>query len=700
MPIIELDRVSKVFHARPGGRVLVGRGGLGDWIRGRRDAAIHALEDISFDVEPGESLGIIGANGSGKSTLLKIIAGVTTPTSGAVTVRGRVASLLELGAGFHPMLTGRENVYLNAGILGMRHAQVEPIFDDIVAFSGIGKFIDNPVDTYSSGMYVRIAFAVASFTNPDIFLIDEVLSVGDEEFQRRCRARIGEFREQGKTIVFVSHDLSIVNTLCQRVVLMSGGRMLLRDSARKAIDFYLAQVGAEKGVHTVRSDDIEAVVSNGRITLFVDQEEISAASGFHFRLENLGRWHDANQADWSIVERSATHCVARGEMDKLPLALIWRVAICDNALTWNLALECLHPAAIDAFELNLFFHPAYKQWYYDDDHGPFPQILPQDLNPASVIAPEMLCETAGLHAEDNGQHPPLRIELTPQREHLSGYWANSPYMISARVLRAGGPLAVDGQPLAAGHHDLLSVSIRPRVDPCKIDGHQTRRTITSGSMKARFERGRVRIAVDSVEVTTFLHLYASMLIGGLWNDSQNLRWTDYSHEGETLIFKGQSRRFPYMLEWRMAPTPAGLGLEIYLHALQALDVQEHHTTLVLNPAYTHFRTEYEEAAFPPFDPAFNDWRHVNTTYAVSPFVEARQQRELAPNGDPPLPPIRLQVDPSRIPHRMTAINTGYNNRARALQALRTSDTSGSLHFPQGCHVYLIGELVCSADQSP
>ncbi|HEO70905.1 MAG TPA: ABC transporter ATP-binding protein, partial [Candidatus Hydrogenedentes bacterium] len=175
-------------------RAILGRGGIIEALRGVRPAHKVALHDISFSVEPGESLGIIGANGSGKSTLLKILAGVTLPTQGHVVVRGRVASLLELGAGFHPMLTGRENVYLNAGLLGLRHADVDKLFERIVEFSGIGDFIDEPVDTYSSGMYVRIGFAVASHVNPDIFLVDEVLSVGDEEFQRKCRKRIGELK--------------------------------------------------------------------------------------------------------------------------------------------------------------------------------------------------------------------------------------------------------------------------------------------------------------------------------------------------------------------------------------------------------------------------------------------------------------------------------------------------------------------------
>ena len=217
---IEVENVSKRFPARRGARDLRGRGGLRDWVLGRRQELFTALKNISFTVDAGESLGIIGRNGSGKSTLLSMLAGVTLPSEGRIAVNGRVASLLELGAGFHPVLTGRENVYLNAGLLGMRHAQTDAVFDDIVRFSGVGKFIDEPLETYSSGMYVRIGFAVAVHSDPDIFLVDEVLSVGDEEFQRRCRIKIKEFHMYlGIAAIYNPHGFSHTGETFDKLVL-------------------------------------------------------------------------------------------------------------------------------------------------------------------------------------------------------------------------------------------------------------------------------------------------------------------------------------------------------------------------------------------------------------------------------------------------------------------------------------------------
>jgi lipopolysaccharide transport system ATP-binding protein len=198
-----------------------------------------ALKEVSFAVHEGEALGIIGRNGSGKSTMLKILSRITPPTSGHAIVRGRVGSLLEVGTGFHPELTGRENVYLNGSILGMGRREVTSKIGDIIEFAGIDEFMDTPVKRYSSGMYVRLAFAVAAHMEPEIMLVDEVLSVGDYEFQRRCMGRMEELSESGRTVVFVSHDLGAVSKLCQRAVLLHGGQVAMIGPSEDVVAHYL-----------------------------------------------------------------------------------------------------------------------------------------------------------------------------------------------------------------------------------------------------------------------------------------------------------------------------------------------------------------------------------------------------------------------------------------------------------------------------
>jgi lipopolysaccharide transport system ATP-binding protein len=204
------------------------------------DGSFWALRDVSFEVKPGEVVGIIGRNGAGKSTLLKILSRITAPTNGRVVLNGRVASLLEVGTGFHHELSGRENVYLNGAILGMTKTEIRRKFDEIVAFAEIEKFIDTPVKRYSSGMYIRLAFAVAAHLEPEILVVDEVLAVGDAAFQKKCLGKMGEVAQGGRTVLFVSHNMAAVEHLCRRAVLLESGRMGLIGEAMPVIHRYLA----------------------------------------------------------------------------------------------------------------------------------------------------------------------------------------------------------------------------------------------------------------------------------------------------------------------------------------------------------------------------------------------------------------------------------------------------------------------------
>ncbi|HEX8620141.1 MAG TPA: ABC transporter ATP-binding protein [Thermoanaerobaculia bacterium] len=225
------------------------------------DASVSALKDVSFFVDRGEAFGIIGRNGSGKSTLLKLISGILKPTTGRVTVAGRIAALIELGAGFHPEITGRENIYINGIMLGLSRREIDQRFDKIVEFSGIADFLDQPVKTYSSGMYVRLGFAVAVHVDPDVLLIDEVLSVGDEEFSARCVAKIQEMKYRGVTLLFVTHQLDQVRTLCDRALWLDHGQVEALGDPMRVVDAYLQEVSGVTPAHeqqpAAATDDAE-----------------------------------------------------------------------------------------------------------------------------------------------------------------------------------------------------------------------------------------------------------------------------------------------------------------------------------------------------------------------------------------------------------------------------------------------------------
>jgi lipopolysaccharide transport system ATP-binding protein len=208
-----------------------------------------AISNINFEIKKGERVGIIGRNGAGKSTLLKILSRITEPTQGRIEIKGRVVSLLEVGTGFHPELTGRENIYLNGALLGMTRREIQQKFDAIVEFAEIERFLDTPVKRYSSGMYVRLAFSVAAHVDPEILIVDEVLAVGDSQFQKKCLGKVSELGDSGRTVIFVSHNLGVINGLCNRAILLDGGQILMDDIPSKVIERYLN--GAEEAAGEV-----------------------------------------------------------------------------------------------------------------------------------------------------------------------------------------------------------------------------------------------------------------------------------------------------------------------------------------------------------------------------------------------------------------------------------------------------------------
>jgi len=296
-PVISVEHLSKVYHLG-----LIGTGTfshdlevwwaktrgkpnpmlkIGETDHGNRDGEeLWALRDVSFTVEQGEALGIIGSNGAGKSTLLKILSRVTAPTNGRVKVKGRIASLLEVGTGFHPELTGRENITLNGAILGMNKAEISRKFDEIVDFSGVEKFIDTPVKRYSSGMYVRLAFAVAAHLDPEILIVDEVLAVGDAEFQKKCLGKMSDVAQHGRTVLFVSHNMGAINKLCSTSIWLETGTIKMEGASHELVSTYLASAfNTGACVEYTRRPDSKAQILRVRLLNENSQETTNFSVG-------------------------------------------------------------------------------------------------------------------------------------------------------------------------------------------------------------------------------------------------------------------------------------------------------------------------------------------------------------------------------------------------------------------------------------
>lgn len=318
-PIIEVEKIGKRYRLGEGRapystlrESLVGA--LRSPLKRRRrkepseKEVVWALKDVSFDVHNGEVVGIIGRNGAGKSTLLKVLSQITEPTTGCARLYGRVGSLLEVGTGFHPELTGKENIYLNGAILGMARSDIEKQFDEIIAFAEVERFINTPVKRYSSGMYLRLAFAVAAHLEPEILVIDEVLAVGDAAFQKKCLGKMGDVAKQGRTVLFVSHNMSAVKQLCSRGILLNSGRIAAQGSINEVLNAYATMVGTNSAGEVVFKERDDSPASFTRLCLRNSEgTKVSAFSNSEpiiFEIEYVVRETLTEDHIWLVVDRA------------------------------------------------------------------------------------------------------------------------------------------------------------------------------------------------------------------------------------------------------------------------------------------------------------------------------------------------------------------------------------------------------------
>jgi len=687
MPIIEAEGISKLYPAASGKRALLGRGGIATWFRRRADAPA-ALAPLDLEIGAGEAVGIIGRNGSGKSTLLKLIAGVSAPSAGRLTVRGRVASLLELGAGFHPMLTGRENVYLNAGLLGMRHAQVDACFDAIVDFSEIGEFIDRTVDTYSSGMYVRLAFSVAIHTNPDVFLVDEVLSVGDEAFQRKCRARILALKAAGKTILFVSHDLGSVQALCDRVLLLDKGEVLTRGGASETINYYLRQIGAESGLHRIVSGDTEALFNHGRISLYHCQSEITAPLGIKMQFFSMGAYHESTGAEWRIENAAESGFHAVATLPRLPLRLFLHVSLEGSRLIVNFAWENLQPIDMDYVAIQCFFPTSFTRFYYGTDAQSFPEITAMDRQWSCVAHPRNDTERCDLFGADGGAVPvvlTLHDADTGARLQID----NTDYMTHARLVHVTEVIPSGARPLSPQRRQHGQLTIDPGQSLASIRDHHLARAATRqlalNGCRAQLDDGLIELMAGEVALTCGTQLHVQLRIAGLWIMSHDLRWGRVQVADGKVQSTGTSQRFPITMAWQLSVEDGGLRMEVVLAAESAIELEEYNVSIGLSSLYEEWMTPSESGKFPGVRPEGDKqgWRHLNHRYDTGTWIKA------AGEG---VPGILLSAEEILGSVHPTAIRTDSTQDTPVIQLLCSPGQQNGFALEAGRHRLFSGVL--------
>lgn len=406
MKVIDIKNAAKkykIYHERP----MLVKSLFTSLARGKKIEEFWALKNVNIEVNKGEAAGIIGDNGAGKSTMLKILSGVTMPTQGTVRVAGRIAGLLELGAGFHPDLTGRENVFLNGSILGLTKKEIEAKFDSIVEYAGIKDFIDTPLRNYSSGMFVRLGFAVAIHVNPEILLVDEVLAVGDQSFQAKCLKTIENFLEDGNTLVFVSHDLNIIRHICTRVVLLEKGQVVLEGEPSKVISRYWLSIGDKKGIGKIERGDLKVVFNNGRLILLWKDIELTKGLSGYTSMRSFVKWYDSSVAEWLITENTGDIISARGEWIGLPLSQQWTIKFYERFIEWEVKMEVKSPVDILKQQANLMLSEDYNRWFAEGEYsGDFPKFRDEtDDDWDSIWTAENPSRWIGVHGEDKKRSP-------------------------------------------------------------------------------------------------------------------------------------------------------------------------------------------------------------------------------------------------------------------------------------------------------
>jgi ABC-type polysaccharide/polyol phosphate transport system ATPase subunit len=464
---IEVRSVSKTFRLRKGRRTMVEdlwRLATGDLGYTHREV----LSDLTFDVYRGECFGIVGPNGSGKSTLLRILAGVTRPTSGAVRFRGQVSSLLELGAGFHSELSGRENIYLGAALYGLTHEQIRAAEQEIIAFSELGEFIDQPIFTYSSGMLVRLGFSVALAVRPEILVLDEVLAVGDESFRQKSFRAINEVRQSGKTVVLVSHDLHQVVAFCDRAMFLSRGRSVLIGDAESAVRFYLNTTQGGGGTEYVERGALSVALDHGRTLVFFRGKSVTKNCGIYASMLTASGWLDALDGTWQTKRLDDATLESTRVFDTLAMTLRWTVRVrSETEIEVELHAQLEKPVTVERHHASVLLDPAFVRWSTADACGEFPPIDVATHDWVHLNSVPLHSDWIGASADQ--ALPEVRFAVTREAEASSPTVLNTDFRQNCRVLQflQPNPLAAVWPPgprlLFAG-----KLELRPSAAPTPV----------------------------------------------------------------------------------------------------------------------------------------------------------------------------------------------------------------------------------------
>lgn len=643
-----------------------------------------ALEGASFDIAKGEAVGIIGENGAGKSTILKLIMGLLEPNRGQVRVVGRVAGLLELGAGFKPELTGRENVYLSSGLFGLKQGEIEERYGKIAEFAGIGRFINAPVKCYSQGMFVRLAFAIAIHIDPDILVIDDTLAVGDEDFQRKCIKKIMELKEQGKTIVMVSHDINVLSHLAKRVIFLKQGRVVKDDSIEQVAPLYTQTIGSGQGVGVLAAGPLDLVFNNGRLFLNWRNHPLTSSFGAHSCLYVNGTRYSSNLAHWQVEKENEKKLSASGRWLGLPFSQVWELELKqNNSLSCRVSLNLESGARLEQQYVSFLFSPEYKQWFTGHyGQGEFP---PQFLKDDMVMLQRCIAsDIIGLRSPDKNL-PDLSLRFSDELGNF-GLIFNSGFYNNARILRVDKVEPETNREFSPGNYPCFSIELNLDEDK-KAATSGAEKSIAKDRLRFVFERGRGRIFWEGLELTRELGLYTSLRSAGRWHDSASWAiWKAESSGGDIIEAVGEWSYLPLIQSWRIQLINDKLiEFAVAMKVGKEMEVDRTQTNLMLSEKYKNWIAGKEKGEFPDFKHDINDdWHRLWSGDA------GRGKIGVSANNSPggALPEVLFSCREASAEQYLNIVNSDIYHRGRVLQLL---DQTKKI-LPPGEYRYFNGEI--------
>ncbi|MBU4467726.1 MAG: ATP-binding cassette domain-containing protein [Candidatus Omnitrophica bacterium] len=663
-----------------------------------------ALKGINFAVEKGEGLAVIGENGAGKSTILKLIAGMLKADKGKVSVQGRISALLELGAGFHPEFTGRENLYLNASLFGMSQEDINSKFDEIVEFSGIGRFIDAQTKSYSQGMFVRLAFAVAIHMNPETLLIDDTLAVGDEDFQRKCIGKILELEESGKTIIFVTHDMNMARRLCKRGIFLRGGEIIKEGPIDTVISYYMETLGDKRGIAIIQKGALGAVFNNGKLILRWKDKALTKYQGGYSSFFLADHRFNSPTANWHAQVENGQRIIARGQWLNVPVVQVWDIRwLNDNGLQLKITLETSDEAGPERLQTEFLFSEEYKAWFSSEQEGVFPENFFHEREYELVHANEYVDKLSGIkdhNKEKNESLPTVVIDTFGQESKTFCQILNSGLDISARIIRT--ELLRLEQPMVSGaDNNSIAMKLkfiengeREKLDEymytvkqivhCEREKHKWME-MEARAKKFTFEKDRFSVAIDE---NNCLHIYydgkkltkgpgirASLLIGQEWQDSDPKEIRIERITQDRMKIYNVWKNLPIIQIWDLNIKETGIiDLTVGMEVLYPLRISEMNVSVFLADGYTKWFTERESGDFPD---QFDKWEEVDLKYKREKSMGAISES---------LPTIVFDLSGNQeyIPH---IFNTDQKFSAYVLQA-----TARGKEYKKGSFEYFSGVI--------